>query len=393
MTTEKTQKNPIGKFFIGLLLGLLILGGGYGLMTFLQSQKTEPPRRAEDNRRKSVVTQAVQNETVTTKLEVQGRLQAYNKIGLFSEVTGTLEATGRPFKVGTYFPKGAPLLRIDDDETQLNLQAQKATLLNGIAGMMPDLKIDYPASFPQWETYLNTFDVTAPVQVLPEPQDQAEKLFVAARNLYTQYYNIKSLEERLTKYTIYAPFGGVLTQAAIDVGAVVRSGQQVGELMASGTYELVATVPLSQLDYLRVGNTVQLYSEDIAGEWSGKIKRISDQIDGGSQTVEVFVGVSGKKLREGMYLRGTAEARDIEDAVELDRDLLIDQRAVYVLQRDTILALMPVEVVKFNRNTVVVRGLTNGTELITQLPAGAFDGMLVERHREVSSSTARPQSK
>ena len=376
---EQYQKNPIGKFVIGLIIGIAVMGGGFYGMNYLISKKEAPPRKEENNRRKGVSAQPVANGAVATTLDIQGRLQAFNKIGLFSEVTGTLKATGRPFKVGTYFPKGAPLLKIDDEENRLALQAQKATLLNMVAMMMPDLKIDYPESFPAWQKYLDDFSVDASIQPLPAPKNQAEKLFVAGRNLYTQYYTIKGQEERLTKFTIYAPFSGVLTQANIDVGAVVRTGQQIGELMANGSYELVASVPLSQLDYLSVGNKVQLSSEDLAGTWSGKIKRISDQIDAGSQTVNVFIGVSGKGLREGMYLRGQATATTIQNALEIDRDLLIDQQSVFVLEADSIVRLHPVQVVKFNQETVVIRGLGDGTELIDNVPAGAFDGMLVRK--------------
>lgn len=364
---------------ISILVGVLLLAGGYYGYQYLKKQKKDPPVRAEVVRRKKVETLAITNKSVSTTLTVQGRLQAYNKIGLFSEVTGTLQATGRPFKVGTYFPKGAPMLRIDDTETRLGLQAQKATLMNGIAQMMPDLKIDYPESFEKWDRYLAEFDVNAPIKTLPEASSKAEKLFVSGRNLFTQYYNIKSLEERLTKFVIPAPFSGVLTNANIDVGAVVRAGQQVGELMGTGSYELVATVPLSKLDFLRKGSKVKLFSEDIEGEWIGTIRRISDQIDPGSQTVQVFVGVKGKELREGMYLRGEADAKSLANAVVIDRDLLIDQKAVYTLVQDSVLQLTGVDVLKFDRETVVVGGLPDGAELVTNTIAGAYDGMLVSR--------------
>lgn len=373
----KTQQR-----LLSIFIGALLLAGGYFGMKYLFAQKEAPPVREETIRRKKVATTIVKNTAVPTTLEIQGRLEAFNKIGLFSEVTGTLQATGRPFKVGTYFPKGAPLLRIDDSETRLSLQAQKASLMNAIAMMMPDLKIDYPASFSKWDNYLADFDIDAPLQPLPEASDRAEKLFVSGRNLYTQYYNIKSVEERLSKFVIPAPFSGVLTAANIDVGAVVRAGQQVGELMATGSYELVATVPLSQLDFLKTGSKVQLHSEDIDGSWSGSIKRISDQIDPGSQTVNVYIGVSGKSLREGMYLRGEADAKTLTNAVEIDRNWLIDQRMVYTLLQDSILKFTPVEVLKFDRNTVVVSGLEDGTALITNKIAGAYDGMFVQKQQD-----------
>ena len=357
--------------------GIVIVLLGYLGMVWLSNQKEDPPRKPVEKRVRAVETLRINNGELATTLDVQGRLQAYNKIELFSEVGGTVEESGRPLKEGTYFPKGEVIVRIDDQEARLNLQAQKATLMNAVAQIMPDLKIDYPQSFARWETYLDQFDVDEPLPALPEAADQAEKLFVAGRNLYTQYYSIKSLEERLSKYLITAPFSGVLTAVMIDQGAVVRSGQALGELMATGYYELVATVPLSDLKYLQTGGKVQLYSEDIDGEWEGTIRRISDQIETGSQTVEVYVGVSGKELREGMYMRGEAAARTLENVVEIDRKLLIDEAGVYVVRQDTLLSLQPVQVRKFNQTTVLVSGIPEGAELLTSTVPGAFDGMRV----------------
>jgi multidrug efflux pump subunit AcrA (membrane-fusion protein) len=320
---------------------------------------------------------SIVNGTIPTALSIQGELVAYNKIDIFSEVAGTLESSERPFKVGSYFPKGSVLVEINDREARLSLLSQKATLLNAITQLMPDLKIDYPESYNQWHTYLENYDVEEELDSFPEPLNDQEKYFIASRNLYTQYYTIKSAEERLDKYTMYAPFSGVLTQASINTGTLVRVGQQLGTLMNTGSYELQATVPLSDLTYIKVGNQVQLTSDDIKGSWTGRIRRISDQIDPTSQTVQIFVSVSGRDLREGMYLTGEVNATDIEDAVRIPRNKLINQNAVYTVQ-DSTLKLHPVEVVKITREAAVVRGLPNGTNLLdTQLP-NAFDGMKVK---------------
>lgn len=382
-----SQRN-IPRTIFSILLGVAILAGGYFGFSYLGSLKEEPVKKEIPKRIKSVDVELVNNSKIATTLDVQGRLEAYNKIALFSEVGGAVK-TNKPFKKGTYFSKGEVMLRVDDAEARLNLQAQKATLMNAVAMMMPDLKIDYPESFPAWETYLTAFDIDAPIKAMPEPANQREKLFVAGRNLFTQYYSIKSQEERLSKYVLYAPFSGVLTSADINAGAVIRTGQQLGEIMATGYYELVATVPLSQLDFLKPGGEVALTSEDIEGSWTGKVRRISDQIDATSQTVNVYIGVSGKDLREGMYLRGAAAARTLADVVEIDRDLLLNEKEVYVVKNDTTLVLQPVTVKKFNRETVLVTGLPNGAKLLTSDVAGAYDGMRVQlKNTETKRTTA-----
>ncbi len=363
---------------ISVVVGLVLIVGAFLLYGVIAGMKEEPPRKEEVVRKKEVSVRRVNNGQLATTLNVEGQLQAYNKIGLYTEVGGVLLSTSRPFKEGTYFPKGSVLLRLDNSENRLAIQAQKATLLNSIAQIMPDLKIDYAEAFPRWEAYLENFSVDDPIKQFPEPANRAEKLFIAGRNLQSQYYQIKQAEERLSKFTVYAPFSGVLTSALVDPGAVVRAGQEVGQLMATGNFELAATVPLSDLSYLAKGNKVTLYSEDVAGEWKGEIRRIGEQIDPGSQTVTIYVGVSGKNLREGMYLRGEAAAKTLNNVIEIDRNLLIDEKEVYVVESDSILRLLPVSVEKFNRTTVIVSGLPEGTALITAPVAGGFDGMRVK---------------
>ncbi|MEM6877971.1 MAG: efflux RND transporter periplasmic adaptor subunit [Bacteroidota bacterium] len=363
------------------LIGVGIIAMGFGAMNFISGQKEEPPKKPEVKRIATVETLNIQNGRISSTLELQGQLQAYNKIALFTEVGGTVQETGRPFKVGTYFPNESVLLRIDDTEARLNLQSQRASLMNAIAGAMPDLRIDYAETAALWETYLTDYDIETELKELPEVSDQSAKLFLAGRNIYSQYYSIKSLEDRLSKYTVYAPFGGVLTATSIDQGAVVRAGQQIGELMATGYYELAATVPLSQLEYLQSNGSVTLYSEDLNSNWTGQVKRISDQIDPSSQTVTVYIGVRGENLREGMYLRGEAQATTFDNATEIDRDLLTEDNQVFVVEHDSLLRLRPAEVQKINRETVIVRGLPDGTQLLMTDVAGAYDGMKVKTTR------------
>lgn len=394
MLDQSTPKpdNYWPRAIFSLIVGGLLIYLSFYVYDYLGDMKPEQVQRDIPKRIKEVEAHKITNAPVSTSLSVQGRLEAYNKIALFTEVGGMVLETGKPFKKGVYFGKGETLMRIDDAEARLTLQSQKATLMNGIATIMPDLKIDYPESFDAWQSYLAAYDVNKVIPALPEPVDEREKLFVAGRNLYTQYYAIQSLEERLKKYTLRAPFGGVLTTTEVDQGAVIRPGQQLGELMATGYYELVATVPLSDLDFLKTGSKVVLTSEDINGKWEGKIRRISDQIDATTQTVSVYVGVSGKDLREGMYLRGEADARTIVDAVEINRDLLIDQEEVYVVESDTLLRLVPVTVRKFNRETAVISGLPNGTQLLTSEVAGAYDGMRVRMKESASTKTTAQSS-
>lgn len=374
-----------------MLIGFGILIGAFALSRLLSEMKEPPQRKQALDQTKEVDTVILTNGIVPTTLEVQGQLVAYDKIDIFAEVSGTLIESARPFKVGSFFPKEAILIRVDDEEARLALLSQKSNFLNSITQLMPDLKVDYPASFEHWRTYLEAFELEQPIKPFPEPANKQEKYFIASRNLYSQYFNIKSAEERLTKYTIYAPFGGVLTQTSINPGGLVRVGQKLGELMNTGSYELEVTVPLADLKYLQAGNQVTLSSDDIPGEWKGRVKRINDQVDPGTQTVKVFISVDGKELREGMYLRGEVTSSSIDNAVEIPRDLLIDQSAVFEV-KDSILVLRRVEVVKMTNQTAIIRGLDDGTPLLREIIPGAFDGMKVSVKNAAASNQPSPPS-
>ncbi len=375
------DKNTIVRI-IFILLGIAIIFGGIQLSKRLNAQK-EPPKMRPSAGLSNILVDViyVQNGIVPNKLSVQGTLVAFDKIQIFSEVSGILEETSRPFKEGSFFKKGDILAKINEDEVKYNLNAQKSALVNAITQFMPDLKIDYKESFKNWQQYLNEFDVEAPIKPFPNPENEQEKYFIASKNIQNQYFSIKSAETRLSKHIISAPFDGVLTTVAINPGALVRAGQTLGELMNTNNYELEAAVPLSELRAIKVGNRVKLFSSDIMREWNGQVKRISNQIDANTQNVKIFISATGQDLKEGMYLKGDVDAASFDKAVSLPRALLIDQNAVYVVQ-DSILRLQEVKVLKMTPDIAVVQGIEDGTALLNSKIATAFDGMKVKIKQE-----------
>ena len=368
---------PLTARRLGVVGAFVVLAGAFALANVLSKMKEPPKRKTFQQGLPTAEVLPVQNASLPASLDIQGTLEAFDKVDLFAEVGGTLKATSRPFKVGSYFPKGEVLIAIDDEEARLSILSQKSSLLNAITQLMPDLKIDHPQSFEQWKSYLDGFDLEQPIRPFPQPLSEQEKFFIASRNLYTQYYTIKSAETRLAKYTLSAPFNGVLTEALINPGGLVRTGQKLGVLMNSGVYELVGTVPVAELKYVQPGSRVELVSDDIEGRWNGRVKRISDQIDPGTQTVKVYIGVEGKDLREGMYLRGTVDAGAYKQAFELPRNLLVGQDGVYEV-RDSTLALRKVEVLRYSEGSVIVSGLPEGLRLLGKPLSGAFEGMKVQ---------------
>jgi len=362
---------------LSILLAILILIGAFYGSKHLSSQKEAPKRKEVPKVTKTVKTQSVNTESIQSAIPIDGRLVAYEKVDLFAEVGGLLLATEKRFKEGVYYEEDEVIFRVDNEELNLNILGQKSNLQTAITQMLPDLKFDYLDSFQQWEAYLNNFKLDGRLKAFPKPLSQKEKYFVASRNIHSLYYAIKGQEERLRKYLISAPFSGVVTAANTQAGSVVGPGQPLGQMMRSGSYELEAMVNLRDLKFIKTGYKVDLRSEDIANTWTGKIRRISSQLDPSTQMVKVFVGVNGRGLREGMFLNGEIAAKVVDDVVEIPRSLLVDGEQVYVV-KDSILSLQTVEIVQQNAEMVLVRGLEEGAQLLDQNVIGAFEGMKVQ---------------
>jgi len=362
------------------IIGILIIGGGYFLKQNLAA--TERPQQAKPVKAVSkVFTQEVQNKDTPITVTASGNLAAKERIEIYAEVQGIFEYSDKAFKPGVSFDNGQVLIRLNSAEQKASLLSQKSSLQNLLVGILPDLKFDYPEAFDKWQAYVNAFDVNGGLISLPEATSEREKLFIAGQNIITTWYNVKNLEERMTKYNIYAPFKGVLTEATINKGSLVRAGQKLGEFINPNVYELEVAVNSTYADLLRVGSMVNLQNVEKTKKWNGRVSRINNLINPNTQTVQAFIQVTGRGLREGMFLEAILKAKNEKNTFEISRKLLVDNSKVYVL-RDGKLNLTDIDPVHYTDKTVVIRGLEDGTQILEKMLPGAYDGMLVQRFEQ-----------
>ncbi|MGR3810567.1 efflux RND transporter periplasmic adaptor subunit [Jiulongibacter sp. NS-SX5] len=364
------------RILISVILGLAILGGAFFLFQNLSDSKKAPVKQNGKSVNAVFVTPA-ENLDLPIMIETNGTIKAQERIELYTEVQGVLLQGKKPFKPGQRYKKGELLLAMDSKEFYSSLLSQRSNLYNSIVTIMPDLKFDLPESFDQWQKYLDEFDINQNLKPLPAALNEKEKYFINAKQIVATYYNIKNLEERLQKYQITAPFSGILTEALVDPGTLVRTGQKLGSLINPSVFELEANINSDYLDYLRVGKRVTV--TDLAGEkrWTGFVKRVNGIIDPTTQTVQAFIQISGAGLTEGMFLEAEVTAQTESNVLEIDRSLLTADNSVFVVHSDTVLVKKPVEVVNFTDKRAMIRGLENGELMLSKPLPGAFDGMIV----------------
>ena len=377
-----------------IIAGVLLVAAAIFVTQWLAGRNQEDSSQQESPSQTSatvVSTRQVNVQDVQSYVDITGRLEPEDKIDIYAEVGGVLLPTNPAFKVGNRFGKGTSLVRINDSEARQNLRAQKSNFITTLASVVPDLKIDFPNAYQTWENYLLSFSVDEPVPPLPEPASEQLRLFLGARNVYTQYYTLHQLEEQLDKYRIYAPFTGTLTEASINQGTLIRQGQKLGEFIKDDVYEMEAAVRPEELAFIAVGDEVALSSVPSDSSWQGTIARINERVEPNSQTVKVFVRVDGDALKAGMYLEGRVKGRLYEDAFEIPRDVLVNENKVFIVQ-DSTAELLTVETLKTSDEIAIVRGLEDGMTLITEDNTEAFSGTKVAPEQSSQSSSSTPTS-
>ena len=362
------------KTLISIITALAILIFSFLGSSFLGEQKKSLTRTPHgDDSSRQVRSLTVKNKNIRAEIPITGRVNAIDRFDIFAEVSGVLQESPIDFKEGNHVKKGEILLKIDDREAHLNLLAQKSILLNSITQLLPDLKLDFPASYDSWDSYLKSFDLHQQLRELPVPVTDKERYFVAARGIYNSFYSIKSQEVRLEKYTIQAPYDGVITQSNITVGTLVRVGQSLGSFSSTEAFEVEVALSPGELDFIEIGSPASFQSSDIATKWTGQIVRISEQIDAGTQTVKVFIIIKENHLKSGMYLTGSILSKPIENVMEISRKLISDDQTVFLID-DNVLKEIKVQIKKRMEDSMLVSGLQDGSVLLNEIIIGASDG-------------------
>jgi multidrug efflux pump subunit AcrA (membrane-fusion protein) len=372
------------KIILSILGVLLIVLSFFLAKMIVDNKKTFRPKAEKVV--KTVFTEVVENEIIPIVVKANGNLRAKQRVELYAEVQGVFRRGSKLFKEGQKYNKGETIISIDASEYAASVQSAKSNLYNQLTSIMPDLRLDYPDIFPKWQTYLNNFDMSKSTPALPELTSENEKFFISGRGILTSYYNVKNLEQRLSKYRIIAPFSGVLTEATVTEGTLVRAGQKLGEFINPEVYELEVSVSKTYSDLLKVGERVKLTTLDSPDIYEGKVSRINGRVDQASQTIKAYIEVDNENLREGMYLEANLDARKEENAIEVDRSLLLEDNKIFVV-KDSVLDVIDVRPIYFSDKRVVLKDVPDGTTIMSKPLIGAYTGMAVKIYQDQSDNS------
>ena len=362
---------------------VLILAVSLALMWVFTSMKPEPDFVSESKMLRLVTTQLVNYNRINSSVEAPGRLVAGQTVEIISEAQGKILPGSVALKKGQGFIKGDLICKIYDKEQALSIKASKSRFLNSLANALPDVKFDYPDKYDLVLEFFESIAISQPLPELPEIEDKSLKVFLASRDILNQYYTIQVAEERLSKHSIYAPFGGAIMEVYLQAGGIANIGTRIAKIIETDLLELEVPVDLQDLPWISIGSKVEVLNEARTHHWQATVARVSEFIDPTTQAASVFVQVKNSAdnpIYAGMYLIARFNGKSVSNSMEIPRQAVFNQDEVFIVV-DSALRKHKINIRKVNRNTLIFNGIEEGTEIVVEPLVNLREGTLVETDR------------
>ncbi len=369
---------------------IFIIGLAYGLMKFLIAQKEEPFRRPAVIAKRFVKSKEIKYKTIISSVSAPGRLTSISEIDVVAEASGKILVSKIALKKGSEFSKGDVLFTIYPDEVILALKAKKSKYLNVLANLLPDIKIDYYEYEAQFRDFFTSIDVNKKLPKFPDFDSEKLEIFLASRNVLSDYYGIKKDELQLSRHTILAPFNGTYSDVYMEAGAYTNTGGRVAHAIRTDILEI--EVPLDKFDaeWVKIGDNVKVYSVSRNAIWYGKVVRKSQFVDPNTQSQGIFVRINNndkKTLLVGEYLNATFPGHPIKQAMEIPRNIVFNTNEVFIVEDGKIHKEI-IKILKVNEKSLIFNGIEEGKTLVMQALINVLEGTQVELHGD-----AKPDGK
>lgn len=350
---------------IGITLVLVVMG--FLTMKFLISQKPKPKRRPPVSVPRYVKADKVEYGNVVASVVATGRMKSTQIVDVVAEASGKIEGAAISFKKGENFKKGDVLLKIYMDEAILDLKSRKSKFLNTMAGLLPDIRVDYPNRYQSFYKFFNSINIEKDLPALPDFNNDKIKIFLASRNVLTDYYSIKKDELKLKRHIIKAPFDGSILSVSMEVGAYTNTGGKLAKIIRTDKLELEVPVESSKSEWINKGDKVSVSLKNSGKKWEGIVTRKSGFVDDATQSRAVFVEVkkSGDELLYGQYLIAEFAGKGIENSMKIPRNAVFNYDQVFVV-KDGKLQLRNIKILKRNEKSVIFRGIEEGISVVVE---------------------------
>jgi RND family efflux transporter MFP subunit len=352
-----------GAWLLGASVIVLLAGGlGYGVWRdYSQRQQVAATAQQQRDSVPDVLIGQVRPSGATMEVTLPGTTFAYEAANIYARANGYIQK--RNVDIGDHVKTGDLLAELSAPELDHQISQAQATLVQAQATLrqnqaskrLAQVTNDRIGSLVKqgWATtQLGDTD-----RLSLEAQDAA--VGVAQANIEAQQSSIKVLTQQKAYQRVVAPFDGVITQRAVDVGSLVQAGSTfMFTLMHSHIIRTQVFVPQDQAFGLAPGvKAVVRVPEMPDRTFPGEVTRIADALQQGTRTllVEIDVPNPDGALTPGIYC-----------TVELQ------------IPRKTPSLLIPANAIIFNHGGLQVAVVQNGVAHIQKISVARDLGTQVE---------------
>jgi membrane fusion protein (multidrug efflux system) len=287
---------------------------------------------------------AAARSTTTAEVEAVGSLRSPETSVLAADAAGLLVELDAP--EGRQVERGHVLARIDDTEARAALQVAEARERNALA----------------------TYDRVRPLVedgVIPK-----QALDDAAAELETARGLVAESKAALGKYTVRAPFTGLVSIGTAERGEHLAAGTAIARLTRMDPLELVFGVPEEVAGKVRVGQTVTGRVGRCGELFEARVTALDPGLDATTRTLPVLAQVPNPdlSLRPGMSARVRVTVGERAEALVVPHEALVRQGTRYelwVVGEDGTASPRPVTVGAFATDWVeIASGLEEGEQVV-----------------------------
>lgn len=374
-----------------LPVAILAAGGAAAVALILARPHVETSRPESPAPLVRVMTVEVSDQPLTVR--TQGTVAPRTTTTLVPEVAGRIVDADRDFEEGGFFEKGDVLVTIDARDYELAVVRARARVAEARVRLSREEE-EAAVARREWE---DLGDGEPTPLALREPQ-----LAEARAGLEAAQADLRRAELDLERTEVRAPFAGRIREKFVDIGQYVTPGTRLAQIYSVDYAEVRLPVPDADLAFVDLpldyrgenaggrGPAVTLEAE-FAGRrhaWEGRIVRTEGELDPKSRMVHVVARVDDPYARGrsaerpplavGMFVEAAIAGITAEKVVRIPRSALHSGDRVLVVSDEDRIVIREVEVLKTDRESVVISsGLADGERICLSPLETVVDGMKV----------------
>lgn len=401
------------------LLIVLVLATGFGTFGYFRSTKPEAERVERVTEGLLVEVERVSSGDREVHVLAHGTVLPATRVVLQTEVSGRVLWKNPELVPGGRLKKGAPLVRIDARDYQLQLEARKAEVSRAELDLQLEQSRQQVARR-EWELFgeKNKQGPKAepPPSGAPEaaPTDPAEDvLALRGPQMRTAQVGVQSANSALdrakldlSRTHLQAPFNALVVDEQVNAGQLVGPNTQLATLVGTDKYWVQVSIPVEALAYVSVPGMRGSQEGSAARVWQkvgaerverpGRVVRLLPDLDSGGAMARVLVEIEDPLGLElpgnplpvliNSYVDVDLAATSLEGVVELPRAGLREGDRAFVVDGEGRLRIRELKVAwRYPQSVLVSGGLAEGDEVILSRIAAPVEGMPVRKAQKTSA--------